>query len=151
TDEERAVILTKLRYYYGRFVAQVARGRRLPEASVDAVGRGHVWSGDAALRRGLVDEFGGLMDAVAEAKRRAGLAEGERVALQAAPEEPGLLTQLLRLFGINFGADGERAAGDGGTEVVSRIVAPLVRGLPGSLLVGPSTPQARMEFEVGGE
>ncbi|MDB4966969.1 MAG: signal peptide peptidase SppA, type, partial [Myxococcales bacterium] len=42
TDEERAVILTKLRYYYGRFVAQVARGRRLPEASVDAVGRGHV-------------------------------------------------------------------------------------------------------------
>lgn len=149
TDEERALILTKLRYYYGRFVAQVARGRRLTPAAVDAVGRGHVWSGDAALRRGLVDEFGGLMDAVAEAKRRAGLSDGERVTLQAAPDEPGLLTQLLRLLGINIG--GERAEARNGEDLISRVLAPVLRGLPGSLLLAPSTPQARLDFEIGSE
>ncbi|HSN33434.1 MAG TPA: signal peptide peptidase SppA, partial [Ideonella sp.] len=69
TDEERAQILSKLRYFYSRFVDQVARGRHLSPAAVDAIGRGHIWSGDAALERGLIDEFGGLMDAVAEAKR----------------------------------------------------------------------------------
>ena len=64
-------------------------------AAVDAVGRGHVWSGDAALARGLVDEFGGLMDAVAEAKRRTGLGEDDCVTLEAVPAEPGLLGQAL--------------------------------------------------------
>src|SRR5207302_10737847 len=123
TDEERALILGKLRYYYGRFVDQVARGRRLPPADVDAIGRGHVWSGDAALRRGLVDEFGGLMDAVAEAKRRAGLGEFDRVTLDATPDEPGLLGQLLALLGI--GGSSERAATPRSAEdLLARVLLP---------------------------
>ncbi|HEX8954177.1 MAG TPA: signal peptide peptidase SppA, partial [Polyangia bacterium] len=105
TDEERAMLLSKLRYFYSRFLEQVARGRHLTPAAVDAIARGHIWSGDAALKRGLVDEFGGLMDAIAEAKRRAGLGEDERVSLQAAPDEPGLLGQLLALLGIGGGGD----------------------------------------------
>jgi len=146
TDEERAQILTKLRYFYGRFVDQVARGRSMTPAAVDAVGRGHIWSGDAALRRGLVDEFGGLMDAVAEAKRRAGLGEHDRVTLQATPDQPGLLGQLLALLGIG----GERVAEAPAKndDLLSRVLAPALRGLPGSLLLAPSTPQARLDFDV---
>ena len=112
-------------------------------ADVDAIGRGHIWSGDAALRRGLVDEFGGLMDAVVEAKRRAGLGEHDRVALDATPDEPTLLGQLLALFGIG----GEHAA-SASDELLSRILAPALRGVPGSLLLAPSTPQARVDFDV---
>jgi protease-4 len=145
TDEERAQILIKLRYFYSRFVDQVARGRRLTPVQVDAIGRGHIWSGDAALRRGLVDEFGGLMDAVVEAKRRAGLDERDRVTLDATPDEPGLLGQILQLLGIG----GERAATPRASDdLLSRIVAPALRGIPGSLLVAPSTPQARLDFDV---
>jgi protease-4 len=141
TDEERIAILAKLRYFYGRFLDQVARGRHMKP--VDVIGRGHIWSGDAALRRGLVDEFGGLMDAVAEAKRRAGLGEHDRISLDATPDEPTLLGQLLALFGIG----GEHAA-SASDELLSRILAPALRGIPGSLLLAPSTPQARVDFDV---
>ncbi|MGZ3407169.1 MAG: signal peptide peptidase SppA, partial [Polyangia bacterium] len=145
TDEERTLILTKLRYFYSRFVDQVARGRGMKPGDVDAVARGHIWSGDAAIARGLVDEFGGLMDAVAEAKRRAGLGEADRVTLEATPDEPGLLGQLLALLGIG----GERASEKSSNEeLLSRILAPALRGLPGSLLVEPNVPQARLEFDV---
>ncbi|MCA1663749.1 MAG: S49 family peptidase, partial [Myxococcales bacterium] len=145
TDEERVSILAKLRYFYSRFVDQVARGRHMKPADVDAIGRGHIWSGDAALHRGLVDEFGGLMDAVAEAKRRAGLGEHDRVTLDATPDEPGLLGQLLALFGIG----GEHAASPRASdELFSRILAPALRGIPASLLLAPSTPQARLDFDV---
>ena len=147
TDEERAEILVKLRYFYSRFVDQVARGRHLTPAEVDAVGRGHIWSGDAALERGLVDEFGGLMDAIAEAKRRAGLGENERVSLQATPDEPGLLGQILALLGI--GGGNERAAAPRPSDdLLSRFLAPALRGIPGSLLLAPNSPQARLDFDV---
>jgi protease-4 len=147
TDEERALIMKKLRYYYSRFVDQVARGRKKTAAEVDAIGRGHIWSGDAALARGLVDEFGGLMDAVAEAKRRAGLGEDDRVTLQETPAEPGLLGQLLALLGIG---GSERAAGAASdSDVVSRLLAPALRGIPASLLLEPNLPQARLDFTLG--
>jgi protease IV len=147
TEEERVLILQKLRYYYGRFVDQVARGRKMTPVAVDAVGRGHIWSGDAALSRGLVDQFGGLMDAVAEAKRKAGLDETARVTLQATPDEPSLLGQLLALFGIG----GERIAEKSSDDVIAHILAPLLRGLPGSLLLEPNVPQARLDVEVSEE
>lgn len=158
TDEERGLILQKLRYYYGRFVDQVARGRHLSPARVDALGRGHVWSGDAALQRGLVDAFGGLMDAVAEAKRRAGLPADARVTLEATPEEPTLLGQLLALFGVgnaHASRGGTRATLDGTQAhpaapdgALLRLLAPALRGIPGSLLLEPSVPQARLDFEL---
>jgi protease IV len=144
TEEERVSILGKLRYFYTRFLDQVARGRNMRLAEVDAVGRGHIWSGDAALRRGLVDEFGGLMDAIAEAKRRAGLGENDRVTLDATPDEPGLLGQLLALLGIGGGSS-ERAATD---ELLARVLAPALRGIPASLLLAPNVPQARLDFSV---
>ena len=144
TDEERALILQKLRYFYGRFVDQVARGRHLTAARVDALGRGHVWSGDAALQRGLVDAFGGLMDAVAEAKRQAGLAEDARVTLEAVPEAPTLLGQLLGLVGGGTHASATATTDD----LLSRLLGPALRGIPGSLLLEPSVPQARLDFEL---
>jgi protease-4 len=142
TDEERALILDKLRYYYARFVDQVARGRGLSAARVDELGRGHVWSGAAAQARGLVDELGGLTEAVAEAKRRAGMAEDAPVELAAEPEERTLLGQLLGLLGISTQAAHPLS--------LLPALADALRGLPGSLLLEPSTPQARLDeaFEL---
>src|SRR5207249_2501931 len=75
TDEERGVLKDQLRYMYGRFVGAVAEGRGLTRDAVDAVGRGHVWSGAQAMPIKLIDRYGGLGDALAEAKRRMGVAE----------------------------------------------------------------------------
>ena len=47
---------------------RVADGRQLDAPGVDAVGRGRVWTGAQAAERGLVDELGGLHEAVVRAK-----------------------------------------------------------------------------------
>ncbi|RYY24993.1 MAG: signal peptide peptidase SppA [Sphingomonadales bacterium] len=58
---------------YARFVSLVADARKMTPARVDEIGQGRVWIGGVAHQLGLVDRFGGLDDAVAEAARRAKL------------------------------------------------------------------------------
>jgi protease-4 len=64
---------------YRRFVTRVAEGRGLPVASVYGVAQGRVWMGEDARDRRLVDEIGGLEEAIAEARRRGGIPAGERI------------------------------------------------------------------------
>jgi len=58
---------------YRDFTGKVAAARGRSVAEIDAVARGRVWSGAQAKERGLVDAFGGLNAALADAARRAGL------------------------------------------------------------------------------
>jgi protease-4 len=146
SDEERVLLLEKMRYYYSRFVDTVARGRGLTPTQVDAIGRGHVWSGRAALERGLVDEFGSLTDAIAEAKKRAHLRVDEPIELVEMPDEPSLLGTLLSFLGIDLNLRANLTAEAAIVAVPG--VRDLVRSLPGSLLVEPSTAQARLDGYV---
>lgn len=56
---------------YRRFVGLVAQSRRKTPQQIDAIAQGRVWDGGTARQIGLVDRFGGLDDAIAEAARRA--------------------------------------------------------------------------------
>lgn len=58
---------------YRDFTTRVAKARGRAVGEIDAVGRGRVWSGAQAQERGLVDAFGGIEDAVADAASRAKL------------------------------------------------------------------------------
>ncbi len=58
---------------YRRFTGLVAASRKMSVARVDAVAQGRVWAGSEARGLGLVDDFGTLDTAVAEAARRAGI------------------------------------------------------------------------------
>ena len=49
---------------YTKFTALVSEGRELPVEYVDEVGQGRVWTGADAFRNKLVDEIGGLTDAI---------------------------------------------------------------------------------------
>lgn len=138
TDEERARVRDKLRYYYARFVNTVARGRGLTAEQVDAVGRGHVWTGAQAKEHHLVDQFGGVVDAVIEAKRRAGLGIEERAEIVMLPVEPESLVE--RLLGLAGGADAAHAA------TLPAPLAALVRLLPASVVIQPNALQARLPF-----
>jgi len=143
-EEERAVLLDKLRYMYGRFVGAVAEGRRMKKEEVDAVGRGHVWSGEMARRERLVDRFGGLGDALDEAKRRMGLSADARVQIYELPVAPqSLASQIGRLLGVRAEEPGLL----GGLEGVPAL-RELVRGVAPSVLVAPASPQARLPFEL---
>jgi protease-4 len=51
----------------------VADGRKKSVADIDSIGQGRVWSGEDAKDIGLVDEFGGLNDAIAYAAKKANI------------------------------------------------------------------------------
>jgi protease-4 len=58
---------------YGRFISVVSNSRKLTPERVDEIGQGRVWIGGTAQQLKLVDRFGGLNDAIAEAAKRAKL------------------------------------------------------------------------------
>jgi len=60
---------------YTKFTALVSEGRDLPVEYVDEVGQGRVWTGADAIERKLVDERGGILDAINYAAAAADLAE----------------------------------------------------------------------------
>lgn len=58
---------------YKLFVSRVAAGRGMTTAQVDSLAQGRVWSGEEALKKGLVDEIGSLNDALAYAAKQNGI------------------------------------------------------------------------------
>ena len=73
SDDERERLAATIDAIYDDFVAKVALGRGRPVAEIEDIARGRVWTGSDALAIGLVDELGGLRDAVRIARSRAGL------------------------------------------------------------------------------
>jgi len=75
SEDERARFAATVDAIYHDFVGKVAEGRQRPVADIEAVAKGRVWTGRDALEAGLVDELGGLRDAVRIARERANLPE----------------------------------------------------------------------------
>ena len=75
SEDERARFAVTIDAIYNDFVGKVAAGRNRPVAEIEAVARGRVWTGRDAAEAGLVDELGGLRDAVRIARERADLPE----------------------------------------------------------------------------
>ncbi|MGH8089443.1 MAG: signal peptide peptidase SppA, partial [Stenotrophomonas sp.] len=73
------VIQSVINKGYADFTGKVADARNKPVEAVDEVARGRVWSGAQAKERGLVDAFGGLKAAVADAAARAKLGGPDKV------------------------------------------------------------------------
>lgn len=62
---------------YNKFIGKVSKARDLSVDMVDTVAQGRVWSGQQAKDRKLVDQLGGLQDALVEARKVAKLNPGE--------------------------------------------------------------------------
>ena len=73
SKEEWSKINSWLDRIYADFTGKVASGRNMTPEQVHKVARGRVWTGADAATIGLVDQLGGLDDAVALARRKAGL------------------------------------------------------------------------------
>jgi protease IV len=85
SEEESAVFQRHLQNFYNVFLERVAKGRKMTPTAVDSVGQGRVWTGRAALSRGLIDGYGGLEDAISLARRRAHIAADEDVTVEVLP------------------------------------------------------------------
>lgn len=84
---------------YADFTAKAAQGRGRSVEEIERVARGRVWSGEDALAAGLVDELGGLSDAIDHIKTRIGLAPADTLELVAFPAPEGRFSSLLRGLG----------------------------------------------------
>ena len=85
---------------YRRFIGLVAQSRKLTPQRVDEIGQGRVWDGGTARQLQLVDRFGGIEDAVAEAARRAKLS-GSAAAARYFDPSPDRWTMLFAMLGGN--------------------------------------------------
>lgn len=77
SPEMDAILQASIGGTYTDFLALVSKARKLPVDKVDAIAGGRVWDGGTARQHRLVDEFGGLQDALAWAAAKAGAKEGE--------------------------------------------------------------------------
>ncbi len=79
TDEELALFQRMVDWIYEEFTGKVAESRKLDIAKVREIAQGRVWSGTEGKALGLVDEIGGLNDAIKYAAEKANLGEKFRV------------------------------------------------------------------------
>ncbi|EKV30946.1 Protease IV [Caenispirillum salinarum AK4] len=95
TQAQWAEFQKNLDWIYNDFVSKVAEARGMTKQQVRGLAGGRIWTGAAAAEKGLVDSLGGLDEAVAEAKRRAGIATDTAVALEPFPKPATGLDRLL--------------------------------------------------------
>jgi protease-4 len=96
TPRWQAAADSSVRWAYEVFKSKVSQGRRLDPAQVETLAQGRVWTGEEALARKLVDAIGGLDEAIAEARRRAGVPAGEKIEIaEFRRPPPGFLDRVV--------------------------------------------------------
>ena len=98
---DRAAFAGTIDRTYEEFIARVARGRNLPPARVREIARGRVWTGAQAKGLGLVDQLGGLEEAIAKARQLARIPADESVRFKRYPESQSPFAALSELFGVS--------------------------------------------------
>jgi protease-4 len=101
TPAQRAAFAAQIDRTYEEFIARVSTGRRLPPARVREIARGRVWTGAQAHGIGLVDQLGGLEEAIAKAKALANISAGTEVRFKRYPEPSSPFEALSKAFGVS--------------------------------------------------
>lgn len=91
-EDEKALIQRSVEQTYDLFLSRCAEGRGMTKEAIDKIGQGRVWTGEQALERGLVDQLGGLDNAIQEAATLAMLTD-YTVTVADGPKD--FLTKLL--------------------------------------------------------
>jgi protease-4 len=118
-------VLETMTGIYSLFLSRVAEGRSIPVERVAASAEGRIFGGRDGKERGLVDEIGGLREAIARARALAGLPADARV--EASSEPSGLLRTLT-----DDDPQGQARAGD-----LAALLGRAARSLPDFRHVGP--------------
>jgi protease-4 len=93
TPQELAISQKSVNQIYDQFLNKVAESRKLPKQKVAQIAQGRVWSGQDAKALGLVDEIGGIDDAIEYAAEQAKL--GENWELEEYPKLRSLEQRIL--------------------------------------------------------
>ncbi len=93
TTYQKKIIQKNVDKVYQEFLELVAEGRNMTTEQVNKIGQGRVWSGVDALRIGLIDELGGIEDAIAAAVEMAELPDYRIIEL---PEQKDPFEQIIK-------------------------------------------------------
>lgn len=84
-DKEIEIIQGIIDYYYDRFILAITEGRNMTKQEAEEVAQGRVWLGTDAFNKKLVDEIGGLYEAVKYAKKTARIGERYKLVYYSVP------------------------------------------------------------------
>ncbi len=90
--EEQALMQGYVERGYDLFISRCSEGRSKTKEEIDSIGQGRVWTGNQAIKLGLVDQLGGMADAVKLAAEAAGI---EDYSLSDYPAKKDFFTQLM--------------------------------------------------------
>jgi protease IV len=92
-DATREKVRTGMQSVYDLFLSRVVEGRKLTREKVEEIAQGRIWSGKQGLERGLVDQLGGVTDAIRQARKMAELPDDAPVTVEG--DQDNLLDMLL--------------------------------------------------------
>lgn len=138
-EQEWSRIEAWLDRVYADFTQKVAEGRGMPLEEVQQIARGRIWTGEAALELGLVDQLGGLHEAFGLAREAIGLEPDAPIRVRRFPAEQ---TPFQMLFGEK---DDHRDVARALTDVVLEL-QPRIRAL--QEIVGTRAPGLAMPSEL---
>lgn len=98
TPSQTAALQNMINEGYELFTTRCANGRHVTQDSIKQIAEGRVWDGVTAKQIGLVDEFGGLEEAVAWVAKQAKLGEDYKTQNYPAIEDPFL--SMLEKYGM---------------------------------------------------
>ena len=101
TRDEKNKIMDMMQEIYRSFLEVVAENRKMKTGDVDKIARGRVWAGNTALKLKLVDELGGISEAVEEAKKLAGIPAAEGIRVRIYPRKKSMFDVIYEFLGAN--------------------------------------------------
>lgn len=146
TEAELKALEGSIAATYALFKQRVASGRRLDLDQVETVAKGRVWIGSDALERKLVDQIGGLPEAIAEARQRAGIDAGDDVEVTVLRDGENPIARWRSAI------EGARIALGIGPQVapeqIGRLLQPLGAAAQWVALAAPAQPLAMLPYRM---
>jgi protease-4 len=134
-ENEKNIIQHSIEMTYEQFKKRVADGRKKDTAYIESIAQGRVWSGNDAIKNGLIDRFGGLQEAVNCAARLAKLTDYR---LREFPEPRNIFDRIFGSSSDNYSAKMKTEMGDDNFKIYQEIVR--IKQIA-------NTTQARLPFE----
>ncbi len=99
SPDERAILQNQVNHGYDDFTKAVAAGRHKTQAYINSIGQGRVWTGEQAIKNGLVDRLGNIKDAINSAAKMAKVSDYKLVEY---PEQKSILDKFGSSFNVEM-------------------------------------------------
>jgi protease-4 len=110
SPEQEKIIIGHMESFYKDFVTKAAQGRNMSYEEVHKIAQGRIWSGEDAIKIGLVDRLGGLDEAIEFAKEKAKIPAGEKVNIKYYPRQKTIFESFMEMSGEDVAAIAVKSA-----------------------------------------